>query len=306
MVKVVFVNGTLRTFSSSKPEYVINVSGDIKYVVFSYVVNSVNITYIVEPRHSSTMYLVVFPSWFRELTCSSVVAYSWHDYPWHDAPCGLEIMAGTEGAYVEESIAGRMFNLFYTFAYRHVHDILDKIGIKDLHTRYEIAATALWAAQLVREVKERPPNLALCYRAAKAILVRYFNCPRQLADIASYLILPMCNYVKYIDNVTLYKAILYAIKSVKNYIKVFPEWKKVDEEHWVKMCIRLQNYTVKPVIPTYAHALIAGAYIIYTINKLKTMTTLTTVTLATIITTITLTPSILYTLKTRKNTKPRQ
>jgi len=52
-------------------------------------------------------------------------SYSWYEYLW-SAPWGLEIMAGTERCYVEESVAGRMFNLFYDFAYNKIRGILER------------------------------------------------------------------------------------------------------------------------------------------------------------------------------------
>ncbi len=35
------------------------------------------------------------------------------------------------------------------------------------------------------------------------------------------------------------------------------------------MCRRLENYTMKPVIPTYAHTLLAGAYALYELHLLR-------------------------------------
>ena len=278
-----FSDGTVVTVTSSTQRYTYYVypydsERKVLLVEFSYWYNAtLNATYRVYAlSRVPTMYLLTFPPYLgTNLSIHTLCSFSWYGYPWRSgtglwvSPWGLEMMAGTEGCYVEESIAGRIFNLFYFFPYDKVEDILDRIGVRDRHTRYEIAATALWAAQLVREVKEASVDPYLCMRSARAILERYYGFSKWFSYPASFLVLPLCIHVKHVDKETLYRAILYAIKSVENYVEVFPEWRKVDEESWVEMCRRLENYTMKPVIPTYAHTLLAGAYALYELHLLR-------------------------------------
>ena len=93
--------------SSSAPRYVYSLGPGrtVSRIVFSYQYSGpagTAVTYTVVPMHGSTVYLTVFPPWFREVYLGSLRSYSWHDYPWRDAPWGLEIMVRTEGCYVEE------------------------------------------------------------------------------------------------------------------------------------------------------------------------------------------------------------
>ena len=106
-------------------------------------------------------------------------------------------------------------------------------------------------------------------RSTKAILERYYGFPDWLASLAAPFNVPLCIYVKHVDNTTLYKAVLHAIKSVKGYTRVFPEWSRVAEASWVAMCRRLEKNTMEPKIPTYAHTLLAGAYAIHILYKVQ-------------------------------------
>ncbi len=270
-VTIVYPNGAI-IITGSKHLYVYeSKSDDVVYVVMNYWYRDkvLNVTYIVKPVHCSTIYLLTYPPYLGDVSVRVVRSYSWYSYPWRDAPWGLEMMMGTEGCYVEESMAGRIFILFYYYSYPKVKDVLDEIGIKESWAKYEIAATALWASQLVREAKESYVDPYLCVRSISAILRKYYGFSDWLSFVASIAILPLCKYVKHVDEKTLYKVVLYAIKSVKKYVEVFPEWKRVDEEHWVEMCERLKVYTLKPVVPTYAHALLVGAYMLYEVHNLE-------------------------------------
>jgi len=196
-----------------------------------------------------------------------VYSYSWDCYPWKGAPWGLELMVGTDSSYVEESMAGRIFVLFYGFPYERVRGILDELGIEG-GARYEIAATALWAAQLVREARQGAFDPWLCARATQAILERYFGVPSSLAVFLSYAAIPIYLAPRFVSKSVLYRSILFAIWSVHRYVEVFPQWRNVSYGAWVEMCEKLEKYTVEPETPTYAPALVGGAYALYILCSL--------------------------------------
>ncbi len=56
--------------------------------------------------------------------------------------------------------------------------------------------------------------------------------------------------------------------------------RKVDDDSWVEMCKRLEQYTLPPKIPSYAHVLLFSVTILYfrslLIAILLTMAALTT------------------------------
>ncbi len=275
--------------------------GEIEKVVMKYVLpNSKELKYLVKPMNvvgdHDTIYVTTFPPWFDEITSETEIgdqdvpffaSYSWYDIasysnpwpvepPWpvyhppgfSGSPYGLEYMVGTEGCFVEEAMAGRIFVMFYDFAEPRVSDILDSIGVQNSDNRTEIAATALWAAQLVREAKEREPDFELVFRSAMAILIKYEHMPLWKAILASisiyylsWIVHYALNYWDYDGSVRdlIYVAILEGIKSDANYVALFPEWSKVTESAWIAMCRRLEQYTVPAMTPTYTHTLVVGA-----------------------------------------------
>ena len=85
-----------------------------------------------------------------------------------------------------------------------------------------------------------------------------------------------------------------SLLPVEKYIKIFPEWLKVDEKSWVSMCERLEQYTLEPKIPTYVHVLLAGATVIANINAIL------------ILLLIILLTSTIYIIKTRKTLPNRK
>ncbi len=220
------------------------------------VVRYAGFSYEVEVRHSHRVYVVAFPYEFGP-SLSRAAAYSVFEKNWENAPWGLEIMVGTEGCYVEESLAGRVFVLFWDYPVREIRGLLDEMSIADQFTRTEVAATALWAAQLVREVKEREVDLAAGAQAVDHIL------PFPLSVLAKPALLVTAHATRWLDKEFLYVLVLNAIKSVREYVAIFPEWAKVDEEHWVAMYERLEKYTLEPRVPTYAHVLLAGTLLLY-------------------------------------------
>ena len=262
--------GWCRVFESSAKSftYVIENGSAVQCIDFSYRLGDTVVSYSVVPESTNRVFLLVFPPWLSNVSTPVVHSYSWCCYPWRGAPWGLEIMVGTDSSYVEESIAGRIFVLFYDWPYHRVEDLLDRLGIEDPSTRYEIAATALWAAQLVREAKQSPIYLGLCIEATRAILEKYFGIPSPLATVLAYAAIPLYIVPKIVDRDELYRAVLYAIKSVHRYVEVFPQWKRVDYSTWIEMCRRLESYTVALEVPTYAPALVGGAYALYELHTL--------------------------------------
>ncbi len=182
---------------------------------------SKKIAITVDIKHDATVYVVAFPpKLFNEYNATyHLEAYSVFSEEWSSTPNHLDIMVGTEGAYVEESMAGKVFNIFYMepWVVETVEDILDKLNITDEHTRIEIAATALWAAQLVREAKEQNPNIIANMRGLDLVIGRNHGfLVKPLTLVGLYL-------VHFMDRTTLYKPILHGIKSVEDYVEIFPE-----------------------------------------------------------------------------------
>ena len=89
-------------------------------------------------------------------------------------------MAGAEDAYVEESLAGKIFLAYHGLEedMNRAKDIFDKTNTTDKHTGIGKAGTALWATQLNRESRRtgsffhsRCQGIRSCTRNASWILI---------------------------------------------------------------------------------------------------------------------------------------
>ncbi len=165
-------------------------------------------------------------------------------------------MTGLWGIYVEEETAGRLFNMYYDAAYERLAHILAEAGIRG-RDAVEIAATAMWACQLAREVREEPLNPALEVEALRHIGVE-LGLPG-LEVWGSPILLPASLAVHYMSRDEVLEAILEGVKSIDWYVAQFPSWRRVDTRLWLRLCHAACNMTVRPLIPTYAHVLVAGA-----------------------------------------------
>ncbi len=256
---------------TSLPENVVSVS-------YAYACQGKHVEVSVRLHHNRSVYVLVVPPFlFQERNVSiELDSYSVLDENWAGAPWGLEIMVGTENAIVEEGVSGRVFEMLYwePWVEARVQDLLDHAGVHDERCRREIAATALWAAQLVRECVEGNVNHVIEYHGlAKAI-------GRSKAVLAAPLWLLGVHTVKHMPRTLLYKAVLEGIKSVEEYTRVFPEWYKIDENTWLRMCMRFENAALPPLIPSYAHTLLLGAFLVYC-KPLLTILFLTAIALVT-------------------------
>ena len=221
---------------------------EIRYCSYSYRVIPIDVPYVV-----------IYIPRCVEPSIDVVRCYSLYSYPWRDAPWGLEIMVGTEDSYVEESEAGITFLLHYYEALHHVKNIIDRYGW-DERTRYEVAATALWCAQLVREVKEQIPDIAVNSRSVEVVL----------GPILGFLARPLILLLAYVAHAmprdVLYASVLDAILYVERYVEIFPSWRDLDYSTWIELCRSFEGYTYLPRVASYAHTLLAGALAIHMVK----------------------------------------
>ncbi len=224
------------------------VCGDIRFEV------------ILEHRHRA--YIIIPP-----FNCNSVDvlrAYSVFD-EWYNAPRGLCFMTGLLGCYVEEESAGRLFNICYYEAYERLGKVLEKVGITGADA-VEIAATAMWACQLVREVETAPFDITASLAALHHIGLE-LGLPG-LEYWGSPLLLFVAEAVKLLPRDFLLKEVLYGVKSVDWYIAMFPSWRRVDERLWLHLCREACSLTLEPVVPSYAPVLLAGVLVLHAMRYL--------------------------------------
>ncbi len=308
---------------SVDPEtYMIEARKPVVMIDFNYSYpNDFRTGYRVIVMHSATIYLQSFPEEWGKIYAEDgskgfavVKAYSWENYDienlpgsvWFEAPKYLEFMVGSEMAYVEEDLAGRVFVLFWSkpASIERIRNILDELGITNERDRKEIAATALWAVFLAYEAKNSIPDPYLCEKVSKAILKRYYKDFASLGmDGIDQILLSILEKIVNNDDLLntlinflhstwyettevsskddLYTSILLAVWSQGEYTSGFKGWYKVSPEKWVKMCRILEDeYQVETVykanlyydgfgevIPTYAHALVGPWYKIYSTGK---------------------------------------